>query len=144
MKLETLFQNLVQDQTRLWVKHNYFVQGNYVNNELLCYLSNKIVILSHNFIVKIASDFYDEEIESAKTIPYDTCSTDSRLIFRKGTKKRQANISDMLSIMHEAESVEQPSFFALDLARLPPLDMHSVGVSGMMQEIKSIKSGSVS
>ena len=110
---------------------------------MLCYLSNKIDILSHKFIVKIASDFYDEEIESAKTIIYDTCSTESRLIFRKGTKKRQGNISDMLSIMHEAESVEQP-FFALDLARLSPLDMNSVDVSGMMQKIKSIKSESVS
>ena len=117
---------------------------NYIHNEVLCYLSNKIDILSHDLIVKIVSEFYsDEEIEKAKTVLYDSCTVDGRLKFRKGQKKRQANVTDMLSVIHEIEPSVLPRFFALDLSRLPPLDMQSVDVTGMMQEIKQIKTDAV-
>ena len=51
-------------------------------------------------IVKIFSEFYnDKEIEKAKTVQYDSC-TIGRLKFRKGQKRRQANVIDMLSVIH--------------------------------------------
>ena len=49
----------------------------------------------------------------------------------------------MLSVIHEIEPSVLPGFFALELSRLPPLDMQSVDVTGMIQEIKKIKTDAV-
>ena len=44
-------------------------------NEPLCYITNKIEKMPADILVKLCSDFYnDEQIDEAKAILYDTCT----------------------------------------------------------------------
>ena len=111
-----------------------------VPNELLCYLVNKIDILRHDLLVKLVTDFYtDEEVELAKNILFDTVVTESRKRLRKGPNKRNSNVADMIAVIHELHADQLPNYCALDLSRIPPMDLNSVDVTGMVQDIRNIK-----
>ena len=109
-----------------------------IKNEMLCYMYNKIDVIPHDILLKICMDFYsDEEIEEAKSLLYNTCSTTIRQVQRKGNKKREMNINDMISVLHKAESM--PVYVACDLSRLPPLDFNNIDITSMSQDIKRLK-----
>ena len=93
-----------------------------------------------DMLVKIASEFYtDDEIVEAKACLYETCATDARNHSRKGPNKRISNVTDMINVIQETEPDFLPVYAACDLGRLPPLDLNSVDISGMSQELKRLK-----
>ena len=118
-------------------KSSAFDKGNdFVHNEVLCYLINKIDIISHDLLVKIASDFYsDDEIEVAKKVLYETCITDARKKIRKGQNKKKTNVADMIALIHGLDFENIPKYCAIDLSRIPPVDVNSIDVTGITQEI---------
>ena len=109
-----------------------------IKNELLCYLSNKIDLVAHDILVKICLDFYtNEEIEEAKLLLHNSCPSKVKLCIRRGNKKSEMNLNDMLAVLHEA--TDMPLYVAHDLSRIPALDMNNIDVTGMSQDIKKLK-----
>ena len=93
-------------------------------NELLCFLIDKCKVVPFDNLSKICSDFYkEEEIFSAR----DTIAkyTKQRLTKRQGgTKigKSHATVEDIIKICLNP-SEQLPVFYAVDLSRLPPVDV---------------------
>ena len=111
-----------------------------IQSELLCFLCHKIDIMPDFLLVKVASEFYNEqEIREAKEIIFTHLATGERNIKRKGSDKNQQNVSDMIDIIHKADPEEIPLFGAFNLNKLPPLDMNSVDVVAMQKEIQMLK-----
>ncbi|XP_070554548.1 uncharacterized protein [Ptychodera flava] len=112
-----------------------------VINELLCFIVNKIDVLTTDVLVKLCCEqFNDEEVEFAKKILFDLCATDqSRFIKRQGQNKRTNNVLDIIRMVHECESAELPCFVAKDLCRLPAVDITHVDISVILKELKSLR-----
>lgn len=115
-----------------------------IHSELLCFVTNKSSILSVDDLVGICSDFYKvEEIEqsrlvlsmmltaqkSKKRLPKHTGSDDER-------KKR--TVTDIVKLCLDP-AVPLPVFYAVDLARLPPVGVQHVDISALLQEVASLR-----
>ena len=73
-----------------------------VINELLCFIVNKMDILTTDIIVKLCSEhFDDEDVELAKKTLFDLCSSDiTRFKKRQGQNKRVNNILFIENTIH--------------------------------------------
>ena len=115
-----------------------------VVDELLCFLSNKLDILPPSAIIQLKTSFYsDEEIEVAKKRLFDLCAGRGtvgvvRYSVKKGPKKSQNNIEDMIKLLNERGN-DIPSFVALDLARLPPITFDNIDVSALLARIQKVQ-----
>ena len=74
---------------------------NIIVNELLTFVSNKIDILTHDDIVKICTDFYEEDaIIISKKLAFDLCENNPcRFKKRQGNDKSTKNVSDILALL---------------------------------------------
>ena len=109
-------------------------------NEVLCYLCNKVDIMPQDLLIKVTSEFYtDKDIESAKNLLFDLCVKDVRNKIRKGADKRKQNIADIVSVLQRLNVNEMPRFVVHDLSRLPAIDLNSVDVTCMTQQLQSLK-----
>ena len=57
---------------------------------------------------------------------------------KKGPKKSQNNIEDMIKLLNERGN-DIPSFVALDLARLPPITFDNIDVSALVARIQKVQ-----
>ena len=109
-----------------------------VIDELLCFVVNKIDLLPPETIVQLCTSTYsDVEIESAKRRLFDMCADEntSRRKCRKGPKKKEQNIEDIVKLMMEKGS-DVPVFVAHDLSKLPLVTFDSMDVSTLLNNIK--------
>ncbi|ELT87895.1 hypothetical protein CAPTEDRAFT_196327 [Capitella teleta] len=117
--------------------------GDIVVCELLCFAMNRIDNTSNDIIIKLCTDFYSpKEIEHAKELLHNACSqsrTDlERLRPRKGPKKAQSDMTDILQLVHEM-GTDVPCFVAVNLAKLPVLGMENNNLAAMVADIVSLK-----
>ena len=119
------------------------VADGFIVYELLCFVCNKVDIMTHNLLVKVCVDFYGKTaIDSAKKLLHNVAppsETLPRYRQRKGPNKKMSDISDILMCVHEL-GVNVPSFVAFDLPALPPLIMDCADMSALLEDIASIKS----
>ena len=81
-------------------------------DELLCFVQNKINLMDVDSVVKLCTDFYSDETITAskeKLIDLDVhANIRSRIITRRGPKKNESNIKDIIEILNSAgEDVPQ-------------------------------------
>jgi len=106
-------------------------------NELLCFISNKIDMLPVTSIIQLCSSTYsDTEIEDAKKLFFDLCSSDSTIRFskRQGPNKNKSNLEDIMKLMQEKPDIMQV-FVAKDLNKLPPISFDNIDVSVLLDKI---------
>ena len=115
-------------------------------NEPLCYITNKIEKMPADILVKLCSDFYnDEQIDEAKAILYDTCTrrgyTLPRMVKRRETQqpKRTKDLNDILQIVLELETENTPIFLARNLSNLPPLSYNHFDLGKIINDIEALK-----
>ena len=109
-----------------------------IENELLCFLSTKMDIMTTDHLVKVCCDFYTErEIKSAKKSVHDACGMDGAPVTRNGADKSEKNVRDILLIMHETEDV--PRFVAHYLNRLPPVSINHLDATSMIQKMNQLR-----
>jgi hypothetical protein len=114
--------------------------GGVIVNELLCFVCNKLDILTHDTIVKLCGDaFSDPEIEDSKTILFDLCAKD-RMIKRRGVDMKKNNLNDILNLLHGLEPAVIPCFAAVELSKLPPIYYNHMDMSVILKELDSVKS----
>ncbi|CAG9788640.1 unnamed protein product [Diatraea saccharalis] len=109
---------------------------NLVINELLCFLQNKCDVMDELSLVQICSAWYnEEEIECAKTLLCELVKI--RKVIRKGDKRNQNNISDVIKTLKESEHL--PTFAAKDLNRLPSVTFDHLDVSSLLKTLATLK-----
>ena len=111
--------------------------GHIIINELLCYLCNKIDLLPMDVLVKICTESFSEvETLTAKRLLFDSIDTDERYVKRKGPDSHSQNLKDVSRWIHETEMVNLPTFVAMDLSKLPSVDIDHIDVTSIVSEVK--------
>lgn len=114
-----------------------------VVNELLCFMSNQMDCMAADLLIQLVVDFYDGQvIESAKKTLYDLVAPhrpSQRIIQRRGDKKSEKNVEDMLTLLISLEPHVIPCFVARDLANLPPLSEKQFDVAKILKELQSLR-----
>ncbi|CAG9564273.1 unnamed protein product [Danaus chrysippus] len=110
-----------------------------VVNELLTFLQNKCDVLDEISLIQIAASWFnEEEIEKAKSIAYE--DTTIKKINRKGDKKKDKDITDMVKVLKETDPDDMPIFVAKDLSRVPPVTFDHLDVTCVLKNLSTIRS----
>ena len=137
-----LFVNLpAENEPQCWDN-----QVGYTVNELLCFISNKMDVMTQDLLVKLCTDFYGKGvIDNAKKLVYAAkCNALNldialpRFVKRQGPKKKQSDVLDIIGLCHEVGS-KLPVFVARDLSNLPPVSANSFDVASLMRDIEDMK-----
>ncbi|VVC99474.1 unnamed protein product [Leptidea sinapis] len=108
--------------------------GQVIINEYLTFIQNKIDLLDELSIVQIcATNFTETEVETGKSILYQSCGDKVRIVHRKGDDKKKRNIRDTIKLLKEVDHDVQPTFVARDLNRLPPVSFDYVDVTRLLK-----------
>lgn len=109
-------------------------------NEFLTFVQNKIDILDEISIVQICtSNFTESEIETGKSVLFESLPGGGRNVMRKGEDKSKKNVKDIIKQLKETDPILQPSFVAKDLNRLPPISFDSIDVSKLLRDVACVK-----
>lgn len=114
-----------------------------VVDNILCFLTNKMNVLTTDVLVKLCVSTYSEvEIKQSKNTLFEMCadgSTTTRNIRRQGDKMNEANVEDMLKLLQE-KGDDIPAFVVQDLSKLPPISFDCVDVSAILRKLESTMS----
>ena len=123
-------------------------QVGYTVNELLCFISNKMDVMTQDLLVKLSTDFYGKGvIDNAKKLVYAKCNALNldivlpRFVKRQGPKKKHSDVLDIIGLCHEVHEVgsKLPVFVARDLSNMPPVSANSFDVASLMRDIEDMK-----
>ncbi len=107
-----------------------------VRNELLCFMQQKCQIMKFEDLAKICTDFYrKEEIITARTLVSQYVV--KRIPMRHGSDMLRLPMEDLLKACLEPGSL--PTFYAVDLGRLPPVDVEHCDVSAILRELNALR-----
>ena len=109
----------------------------WVNSEILCFMSDKGHVLTFDQLVKICTDFYNEdEILSARQVIENA---GVRMPKRQGANKMRSTVEDILkAVLNPAVSL--PQFCSMKLSRLPPVDVSHCDVTAILKELQGLRS----
>lgn len=94
--------------------------------------------MPYDHLVKVCTDFYrDDEIIAARNLLSEV--TGRRLTQRKGSDMKRSTIQDIVKVMLNPTTI-LPRFYAMELARLPPVYITHCDVSAILQELQSLRS----
>jgi len=107
------------------------------HSELLCFITDKRSILALDSLVKICVDFYNEdEIFAARDLLDLLLS--ARLPRRKSPDKLRATVEDIVKALLNP-STDLPIFYAVNIARLPPVDAKHCDMSAVLMELQGLR-----
>lgn len=113
---------------------------NIVICEVLAFIQNKQNVMTVDSLVKVCtSAFSTKEIETAKSLLFDSLTNKQKNIQRKNAGKSERNINDIISIFRNIDPEEMPTFVARDLHRLPPLTFDHVDCTKLLKDILVLK-----
>lgn len=109
-------------------------------SELLCFIKDKQRSIAFDDLAKICLDFYreDEIITARNKLEFVIADYDVRLPKRQGTNKLRSTMDDMFKVLLNP-SVRTPDFYALDLSRLPPVDLTHCDASAILLELQGLR-----
>ena len=112
-------------------------------NELLCFVSAKVGIMTFDSLKKLCTDFYDvPEIRKAKDILLSkvTLPDGDKRKTRRRSNLKDTIMKDIISIFLEISKADMPLFLAANLNNIPPLSMNNFDMSSLIIDIETIKS----
>jgi hypothetical protein len=92
-------------------------------------------------IVKLCSDFYkEEEVNAARVLLNEQCGLDAaqRIRKRKGSDRKRATVEDIVKLVVNP-TINIPAFYAMDLSRLPTVDMNHCDMSAILKELSILR-----
>ena len=105
--------------------------------EMLCFIQQKGKLMAVDDIVKICVGFYrEEEVIAARTL-LDRVAP-QRLPKRQGDNKCRATVEDIVKMTIDP-NVTLPQYFAVDLNRLPPVDINHCDVTAILAELQLLR-----
>jgi len=112
-----------------------------VRSEILCFIQNKPAnVLTFDSVVDLCCNFYTaDEVEQSRLL-LTQFQTQHRLPKHKGNEadKKKRTVSDIVKACVDP-SVLLPTFYAVDLARLPPVGVEHVDISALLLEVASLR-----
>lgn len=113
---------------------------NLVISEVLTFVKNKLDVMDEESLSRICvTAFTSEEILSAKKLLYDSIPTVKRIKIRKGDRKTQRDIDDIITLLKQTDPDFLPVFVARDLQKLPPITFDHVDVTRLLKDILILK-----
>lgn len=109
-----------------------------MQSELLCFVADKCQCMALDDIVKICSDFYKWDEVVAARVLLNRCLPDERLSKRKGADRVRASLEDIVKLML-TPTVKFPVFYAVDISRLPPVDVVHCDVAAILKELTLLR-----
>jgi hypothetical protein len=108
-----------------------------IRSEILCFICDKQRCVPFDNLVKICVDFYrEDEIMVARNLLES--ASGARLPKRKGGDRLRSTVEDIVKVMLNP-SYDLPEFYAIELARLPPVDMTHCDVSAILFELQGLR-----
>ena len=108
-----------------------------LRSELLCFVQQKCGVIVFDQLVRICADFYKpDEIFVARSLLDMFMS--KRLPKRQGVDKVRTTMEDILKVCLDP-CVGLPTFHAVDLCRLPPVDIEHCDVSAILKELHALR-----
>jgi hypothetical protein len=108
-----------------------------VHNELLCFMQQKCLVLPADQLIKICSDFYKkDEIIAARNVLDDYAR--KRLPRRQGADMGKATLEDLIKNCLDP-TVKLPTFYTVDLCRIPPVDIEHCDVAAILRELQGLR-----
>jgi hypothetical protein len=105
--------------------------------EMLCFVQNKCNIMPFDHVVEICCDFYSpEEIE--KTRADLSQYVGQRFPKRQGNDAKKKKVADIVKTCLDTAH-KLPAFYAVDLARLPPVGVEHIDISALLLEVASLR-----
>ena len=106
-------------------------------SEILCFIADKVQSMAVDDIVKICCDFYTEsEVISAREVLQ--CCISTRLKKRQGDDRVKMTVEDLVKqLLHR--TADLPTFYAVDISRLPPVDITHCDVSAILVELQGLR-----
>lgn len=95
---------------------------NIVIDEMLSYIQNKLSVIDEETLVRLCtSAFTAAEIKISKALLFESVPTGKRNVLRKGDRKEQREINDIMNLFRTADPSSIPVFVARQLEKLPPI-----------------------
>lgn len=108
-----------------------------VRCELLCFVQQKCMVVSADHLVKICHDFYKkDEIVAARNLVDQYVQ--KRLSRRQGSDMVKATLEDITKCCLDP-TVKLPTFYAVDLCRIPPVDADHCDVTAILRELQGLR-----
>lgn len=111
-----------------------------VQSEILCFIGNKTSVLTTESLVDLCASFYKlDEIESARTLLAKYLP--NRLPKHRGSdaEKKVKTVTDIVKTCLDS-NVNLPTFYAVDLTRLPPVGVEHIDLSALLKEVVALRS----
>ena len=118
-----------------------YLKKQFVVNELLCFLQNRIDVVTFTALTKITTDFYPHNaIREAKKILFQMVPSRG-LRYREciGPNKATEDVKDILKLMLSAELADIPIFLAADTTMLPPMGSDNQDMVSILRNIESMQ-----
>ena len=117
-----------------------------VDNELLCFVFNKLSLQLTPTISLLCVNTYDEKtIDDAKVLLHTHCeknnvltSTKFRYVKRTGQDKKAKDMEDIMKMAHLLGK-KAPCFVAADLSKLPPIRVDNIDVCHLLTKIEVLE-----
>jgi len=107
-------------------------------SEILCFMQQKMNLLTFDHLVKLCLDFYrKDEILAGRSMIDQFISR--RLPKRQGTDALKSTLEDVLKLLLDP-AVKLPIFYAVDLGRLPPVGADHCDMSAILKELHELRS----
>ena len=112
----------------------------FVRSELLCFLQNKSSLIPHYQLVNICADFYTkEEAATARQLIERYLPSGTRMSKRQGDNFMKNTVEDLLKVVLNPLH-KLPTFCAVCVGRLPPVDVKNCAVSAILSELQALRS----
>ena len=121
---------------------NNYHKKQFIVNEVLCYIQNKMDTLPIDKIVKLGSDFFSHtDITTAKKLLHQTAPVKGlRLRMHRGENKAKLDFKDMILHLLNVPLMEMPIFLSRDLTMIPPSAYDTYDTTAILRNMESMKS----
>ena len=115
------------------------VTGDYIENGILFFISNKMNFMVHEDIVDICKSFYDEnDIATAKTLMYDKYNCAEKAKIHRGSNKALNDLKEMINFMAQSPAPEC-IFCITKCTQVPSVVMDFVDAAAMNRHITNLR-----
>lgn len=116
-------------------------QCNIVIDELLAYVQNKISVIDEETLKRICvSAFTSSEISKSKCLLFESLPPVQRKILRKGSKKEERDLDDIISVFKSVDPDIIPVFVARVLEKLPPILFDHLDCTKLLKDLTKLSS----
>ena len=119
--------------------HELPTRHEYVDNGLLFFISNKMNFMSHDDIICICKDFYDDDdIHESKMLMYEKYDKAEQAKSHRGVNKSLNDLKEMVSFMSQ-QPLPNFKFCITKCTQVPPVVLDYVDAASLSRHISKLR-----